>query len=145
MGGEKEYKIQPNYIQSTDKLPTTEELNQRTEYRKHRPIFCFKHLADKDGDFGIKKIGQIADFRTLLSKFKMYSELTWGQIEQCSNYHAGEIQWRSMKKNQFPENCIDFPPYKFGTSDSFRVFGYHNQGIFFIVWLDPNHKMINMS
>lgn len=140
-----EFKLTPNYQIPTDKLPTVEELDQRIEYRKHYPVFCFKNLDEKDRDFGIKKIRQTRDFHLLLAKLKMYSGLTWGQIEQCANYHACELEWHTMEKSQFPMGCGDFPPYEFAVSESFRIFGYHNQGKFFIVWFDPNHKMINMS
>ncbi len=126
---------------SDEKLPTSENLSARTEYRKHLPVFCFRHLCEKDKDFPLSAIQKAKDFCVLLKQLKVYSHQTWAQIELIHDNHAHDLNWEDTCKNRFPDECRGFPPYQFAASQSFRVIGYHNEGKFHIVWLDPNHKM----
>lgn len=138
-GHNKEIKVAVTEPPTAVAIPTIKEIDSFADYKNHRPKFCFINFDPDDKIFGIEKIQKAKIFWQLFRKLKMLSGMTWGDIEK-GEYHAHDVPWHNSCKKKFPTGCGEFPAYQFGGSGSFRVVGFHDQGIFYIVWLDPEHK-----
>ena len=123
-----------------------------------RIAFSFQYLVSDQGRFAVSNCGQ--DYMdSLLRAMQRYSGYT---VEQFQTMDTQDDPYRhpidfagSAEPNGFPIDPIDDELFtdpgdcwQFGLFDdddtysyTFRVHGFIFRGIFFVVWLDPAHRL----
>lgn len=115
--------------------------------------FSFKHLDDKHSKFNIGNCSQ--EFLiALLLEVKNYSEYTVEQFEEENNKdHRHKNFWSDTSErkgfthlsveiqNEYSWQFALRPQCYTGREDDWRVHGMLVGNVFYIVWLDPRHKL----
>ena len=111
--------------------------------------FSFKYLDSNHANFTFDR--QDANYwKTLIDRLKDLSGLTPLELieNRSSTLRFHKIDWQDKRVS---ENCFGLPneeqlvsiPYQFSVSSNKygRVHGFFIENVFYIVWLDPNHKL----
>lgn len=112
-----------------------------------RITFSLKHLALEDKTFRIPEEKKyLKHFLEKLNFISKQTKLTISHHSQSLHYHP--IHWdKTSKPNGFhflDEQLQDCIAYQFSISTGTfgRIHGFFIDTIFFIVWIDPDHKLI---
>lgn len=111
-------------------------------------VFSFKHYdTSSNTPYCLSEWAQtqIKDALTRLGEInkKSFSEL----LQQSRIYRFHEVDWsKTTQPTGFPGTALDqLSPFQFEllgvNSGKARVFGAYQNGIFYIVWFDLNHKI----
>jgi hypothetical protein len=109
--------------------------------------FSFKYFQDNHSKFACND-GEIGYWLTLLGRLKALSGLTAQEllINRSSSLRCHPIKWDDTSESGFglpnEEQLVDIP-YQFSLSSNEhgRVHGFFIDQVFYIIWLDPHHRL----
>lgn len=131
-------KIKP----SKDKLPSgKEKAGIRT-----LPFRWTTRDCDYDGPFGWCKASHQDIFLKVIPKLQNFESQSWGEIETESNnnHHSIEIdQLCPEARQRLPDTkCKDMEElFSLRLEGAFRVWGARREGVFEVLWYDPQHQV----
>ena len=138
------FKIGVPDIQSDYQTPSLNTLDARIPYRDRNPIFSFSYYDEKHRHYSARSVATCNDFCLLFKHLRMYSTMTWGQIE-AGKHHAHEVEWSKSKQPTGFSGSLaipkTYPPYQFVAYGKARIVGFHKNKVFYIVWFDVNHQI----
>jgi hypothetical protein len=131
-------------IPSQNNSPT-----QKKEFQKGGVSFSFKYFQENHDKFSVQQ--KEANYRvSLIERLKALSSL--GSEEILSNrskaLRCHPIRWDDTTESGFGipnESLLVDTPYQFSLSSNAygRVHGFFIDEVFYVVWLDPNHRLYN--
>lgn len=110
--------------------------------------FSFKHLDHGNSKFAfVNQTGEY--FCKVLERMKNLCSLTQDELltNRSSSLRAHPIDWENTSEKcgffNLNEQFKSFRPYQFAISanEHGRVHGFVTNDVFYIVWLDPGHKL----
>ena len=109
--------------------------------------FSYKYLQEYHSKFSIRQ-RDIQYLIALLSRLRDLSSLSVQELKGNSSktLRCHSIDWKDTSENNFgipnEEQLVDVP-YQFSISanEHGRVHGFFIGQVFYIVWLDPEHKL----
>jgi len=135
--------ISPNIV-STKQTPDLEKLQNNVPYRMHKASFSFEYYDEKHKKYSASSITKCKEFYHVFKHLYRLSCMTWQDIENGKN-HAHDVNWKNTREKKGFPTRLQIPqvsqPYQFQLFGQFRVFGFHDRGIFNIVWFDPFHSV----
>jgi len=140
---QKKPKIPKPNISATIQAPSLNQIE--IPYRSSKPVFSFEFYDIKHAKYTAYSFTNCSDLCLVFKHLKRLSSMTWEQIESGKN-RAHEVTWAITKeKKGFPQRLGNkpslFPPYSFQLFGRVRVYGFHCERTFNIVWFDTNHEI----
>lgn len=113
-----------------------------------RPLFSF-WLADKDGDWSLQNLNE-REALNLIKFLTSMSELTWTEVRNLQAggdplYHSQPVEslcpsaQKRIRHLKLDE--LDDKLFRFRLDSTSRLWGYELDGIFHVVWWDPEHTV----
>ncbi|QJC52765.1 hypothetical protein HGI30_15130 [Paenibacillus albicereus] len=102
-----------------------------------RPSICFHDM--NDSVYRLSDIDKYG-FELMLKQFKIMGSMTWNEIYSHKGFKWEEIPERSMKY-AIPKSLNRTSLFHVKVSGKFRVWGYREDNVFHLVWIDPNHDV----
>ncbi len=145
-GSDTKYKLPSLNITGTAQIPDLDTLSKQVPYKNVYPVFSLRYFDHTHSRFSVSNITDCRDFHRLFERLKSLSGLTWLQIEQSGKFHTHEIEdWGNTSEKSGFEKLgpvpSKFPAYQFKAFAEFRVIGFFIGCIYYIVWLDRDHKL----
>lgn len=121
------------------------EDKNRTSIQSQGLMFYFKFLDLKtEKDFSLKGVND-KYIRSLLERLKNMTGMSIGEFQSGRGLHSHPIDWcKTTRKDGFKnihEQLWLGKEWQFSAKSDSRVHGFLIDEIFYIVWLDPNHKL----
>jgi len=129
-------------------VPKNRKIKKTSTTKETKKIsFSFKYLDSNHSKFSIDLQNTIY-WQTLINRLKDLSGLTRLELIQNSSkaLRCHKIDWKDTSEKSFglpnEEQLVDIP-YQFSVSSNEhgRIHGFFIQEVFYIVWLDPEHKL----
>ena len=141
--------------------PPSNEISTTSPNENKKIIFSFEYFDEKESDFSMKQIANpkeaIRLYESLLKAMKNYSQIDRKKIHDERTYsssnHIHSIKWQDEKckktsftnlnkklMEQIKEDC-----WQLGITTKFRIHGFFIENVFYVVWLDPLHKLYPMA
>jgi hypothetical protein len=134
-------------IKKTEKKPQG-KIPNRTALQEAGLVFSFKYLdVEETGDFSLqhRKNGYT---RILLQRLKGISAITVGEfLSAGKGLRSHPIKWETTARPEgfahLNEQLRDIDAWQFQLSQGQhgRVHGFLIGSVFFVVWLDPDHRL----
>ncbi|MEH2081355.1 MAG: hypothetical protein V7K89_15565 [Nostoc sp.] len=109
--------------------------------------FSYRYFQDSNNKFSISN----KDARYLEAFIQRLRDLSTMTVNEISVTNAKSLRCHPIDWNQTSEPCFDLPneeqlvdtPYQFqlSSNEHGRVHGFFIENVFYIVWLDPDHKL----
>jgi hypothetical protein len=126
-------------IDSDSKVP---KIKQNPEsYFNKSPSWCF---SKSDNDYEKWSILQADFFNDILPKLVSFEQRKWSDIISDKK-HNHWIKCEDFSKEA--QNRINAIPQSFDSlfslrlTSTFRLFGFIEEGIYYIIWVDKNHEV----
>jgi len=138
-----------NKIPCSKKKPTclkkpSDNYVSQDSYLQYSPVWRFDFI-DLQGPWGWLNVESKDKIQDILEKLQNFEKLTWEEIKKnkkCN--HEISIEQISKKAR---DRLIEIKKddleeiFSLRLSGKNRVFGVLEDGIFYIIWWDPNHKV----
>jgi hypothetical protein len=113
-------------------------------------VFSFEFFDRTEYCFSLGGVTSVCDnwFVSLLDTIKELSSKTWVEAASESHYNIHDHDWgkTNFKFNFDFDTLYQLDCYQFALSaGKGRVHGFKIDNIFYVYWLDPNHKMYDVS
>jgi hypothetical protein len=135
-------------IKKTEVTKTSKSSIQLTKLKPTQGIsFSFKYYQDDHSKFSCSE-KEVIYWLTLLDRLKALSSFSAKEllVNRSSSLRCHPIKWTDTSESEFgllnEEQLVD-TPYQFSLSSNEhgRVHGFFIEEIFYIVWLDPDHRL----
>jgi hypothetical protein len=132
----KSKKIKGPEIKSNKNRIPEPSLNETT-YNKF-PNISFSHLCESKGqlqDLSKQDLKQLSNF------LRRISSMTWAQIRSSDGVKMKKIPRHSLSYALPQTVSEDEDIFEMRVSQEHRIWGFPNNGTFYVVWFDPTHAV----
>lgn len=116
--------------------------NSPDSFMSLNPSWKFCWLAF-DGQWGWSKIEEVKTWERIVKQLQNWESMKW--IEILNNPRNHQIHRDQLDKNVQKwldrRNLDDFETYSLHVGGKERIFGILIQGVFYVIWWDPDHKI----
>ncbi|PDS23836.1 hypothetical protein [Flavobacterium branchiophilum] len=133
-----------NLINFSDKKHLLETLYENKLLNFH--FFCLNYFRGTKLSFeniNVKESFELIANESIendfYNSFKVFVEMNWNDIANQSN-DTGIAYKKHHKQNEFYSYALNYEIYKFRASQKFRVFGFREKDIFYVLEIDTTHK-----
>ncbi len=109
--------------------------------------FSYTYFQYDNNKFSIKD-KDAKYLQTLLQRLRDLSSMTVNEmtVKNAKNLRCHPINWKDTTENGFgllnEEQLVDTPyQFQLSSNEYGRVHGFFIENVFYIVWLDPDHKL----
>lgn len=102
------------------------------------PTISFFHLCDRNGqlsDLGKQDLKQLASF------LRRMSSMSWSQIRTSDGIKMKKIPSYSLAYTLPSSVSEDEEIFEMRVSQEHRLWGFQNNGTFYVIWFDPTHSV----
>ena len=119
-------------------------------FKNFTPVYSFQYASMKNSNVCLNNKNITSkDFHKVFDSFKKYSKTTYLEMSQQEVFHWHEVKWGEVTFREVDFlRCltpkitdVETPTvYQFDLFAEARIMGFIHHGIFYVVWLDRNHK-----
>lgn len=121
------------------------------DYGREKCVWAFDRI-DRDGEFAFDVKREDFDAKAVFEKMIYYNSMTWAEIDR-QTHDKGKSKHHFIKDLRgLSKECIDRIKkmhldeeidniFSFALTNTVRVFGLRELGMFYVLWYDPYHKI----